>query len=147
LRYGGKCISSEKRICYFNDLPNLKETKKLIKLEMNKTKEVIVRCKGDMHHSEIPPDVLRALNEGIGETITLAEWLAIDMPTLLRSILPGVEFAEATEQLGKFADGLAGEGVTVRLKKIGEAFFHATRNHPRRTFIYEALGSHRSDMV
>lgn len=57
------------------------------------------RRKGAMRRSEIPPDVLRALNEGREETITLVEWLAIDMPTLLRSISPGVGLSEVAVQL------------------------------------------------
>ena len=46
------------------------------------------RRKGATRRADIPPDVLRALNEGREETITLAEWLAIDMPSLLRSKTP-----------------------------------------------------------
>ena len=103
--------------------------------------------KGAMRRSEIPSDVLQALNEGREETITLVEWLAIDMPTLLRSILPGVGLAEAREELGKAADSLADQGVTTRLKRIGELLFMATRDHPRRSEIYEALARHQADMV
>ena len=69
-----------------------------------------------MRRSDIPPDVLRALNEGREETITLVEWLAIDMPTLLRAILPGVGLAEACEEIGIAADRVANEGVTRRLR-------------------------------
>ena len=46
------------------------------------------RRKGSLRMADIPLDVLKALNEGREETITLVEWLAIDMPTLLRSISP-----------------------------------------------------------
>ena len=105
------------------------------------------RRKGAVSRSQIPPDVLQALNQGREETITLAEWLAIDMPTLLRSILPGVGLAEVCEELGQEADRLNGEGVTKRLKGIGEALFVWTKNHPKRSEIYEALASHQSDMV
>jgi len=105
------------------------------------------RRKGAMRIADIPPDVLRALNAGREETITLIEWLAIDMPALLRTILLGVGLAEAREELVNVADGLAGEGVTVRLKQIGEALYKAIRNHPRHAEIYEALASHSSDMV
>ena len=105
------------------------------------------RRKGAMRIADIPPDVLRALNEGREETITLVEWLAIDMPTLLRSILPGVGLAEAGDELGKVADGLAGEGVTVRLKSIAAALFEATQRHSGRAEGFEALATHASDMV
>ncbi len=105
------------------------------------------RRKGSMRRSDIPPDVLKALNEGREETITLVEWLAIDMPTLLRSVLPDVGLAEAREDLGRAADGLAGEGVTKRLKGIGKAVFVATRDHPKRSEIHERMAGHKSDMV
>ena len=105
------------------------------------------RRKGAMRRSEIPPDVLQALNEGREGTITLVEWLAIGMPTLLRWVLPEVGLAEAGDEIGKTADGLANEGVTRRLKGIGEALFMVTQRHPRGTESYEALASHTSDMV
>ena len=43
------------------------------------------------------------------------------MPTLLRSILPCVGLAKFSEELVKFAESLAGEGVAIRERKIGEA--------------------------
>ena len=71
------------------------------------------RRKGAVRRSAIPPDVLRALDEGREETMTLVEWLAIDMRALLRSILPDVGLAEARGQLdggnggtgGRWGDG------------------------------------------
>ena len=88
------------------------------------------RRKGAVRRSEIPPDVLRALNEGTEETITLVEWLAIDMPTLLRSVTPQVGLSEVGDELGSAADSLADKGVTVRLRGIGEALFAATQHSP-----------------
>ena len=105
------------------------------------------RRKGAMRMLEIPPDVLRALNEGREETITLVEWLAIDMPTLLWTILPDVRLAEARDQLHKAAEDLVDKGMTVRLKGIGKALFEATRHHPRRGELFDSLAGHTSDMV
>ena len=114
---------------------------------MNKKRQVPPRRKGAVRRSDIPPDVLRALNEGREETITLVEWLAIDMPTLLRSILPSVGLKYLREELGELADGLAHKGVTERLKGIGRALFEATKNHPKRSEVFQALATHKSDMV
>ena len=105
------------------------------------------RRKGAVRRSDIPPDVLQALNEGREETITLAEWLAIDMPTLLRSVLPEIGLEETGDELGRAADALADEGVTRRLRGIGQALFRATRNHTRRSEIVASLDGHGSDMV
>ena len=114
---------------------------------MEKNMKPASRRKGAMRRSDIPPDVLQALNEGREEPITLAEWLAIDMPTLLRSVLPDVGLGEESEELGNVADSLASEGVTRRLKGIGNALFLPTKNRPNREEIYEALSTHTSDMV
>ena len=105
------------------------------------------RRKGAVRRSDIPPDVLRALNAGREETITLAEWLAIDMAALLRSILPDVGLADAADQLGEVADGLADEGTMVRLRGIGRALYAATEQRPKSPQIFEAVAGHQSDMV
>ncbi len=105
------------------------------------------RRKGAIRRSEIPPDVLRGLNEGREETITLVEWLAIDIATLLRAIVPDVGLVEARDQLEEVAMSLASEGVTKRLKGIGEALFRVTQHHPKRREVFHTLASHGSDMV
>ena len=106
-----------------------------------------IRRKGSVRRSDIPPDVLKGLNDGTIETVTLVEWLAIDMSTLLRSILPGVGLSDAQDVLGETADRLAGEGVTRRLKGIGEILYQTIRDHPRRETVFEKLADHSSDMV
>ena len=106
-----------------------------------------VRRKGAVRRSDIPPDILEGLNEGRLETVTLAEWLAIDMSTLLRSILPAVGLADAEEALAEAVHRLAGEGVTRRLKGVGEALYTVTRDHPRRDTIFDGLAGHSSNMV
>ena len=105
------------------------------------------RRKGAVRRSDIPPDVLRALNEGRDETITLVEWLAVDMPTLLKSILELTGLVEVGGQLETAAIQLADKGVTERLRGIGQALFMATERHPDRVKIFEALATHTSDMV
>ena len=46
------------------------------------------RRKGARRISEIPPDVLEALNTGQTETVNLVEWLAVDRMVLLETVLP-----------------------------------------------------------
>ena len=94
---------------------------------------VAERRRGAVRRADIPPDVLRGLNEGRLETVTLVEWLAIDMAELARHAgLPDEVVAEA--------ERVAGEGVTRRLRAIGAAI-HRTRAD------LEPLASHSSDMV
>ncbi len=106
-----------------------------------------IRRKGSVRRSDIPPDVLKGLNEGRLETVTLAEWLAIDNSTLLRSILPALGLADAEEALAEAVHRLAGEGVTRRLKGVGEALYTVMRDHPRRETVFDNVANHPSDMV
>ncbi|MFN2557892.1 MAG: DNA alkylation repair protein [Nitriliruptorales bacterium] len=97
------------------------------------------RRKGASRRADIPPDVLDGLNRGELETVTLVEWLAIDMPTLLRHALADVG-VEAPLALTR-AEEVRGEGVTRRLRAIGAAL------QAEVPAAFEALASHRSDMV
>ncbi len=105
------------------------------------------RRKGYSRRSDIPADILGALNEGREETITLAEVLAIDMPQLLRHAARDVGLEEHRDWLGAQADGLASDGVMKRLAGIGTALFAVLDNHPERAEVYEALSTHPSDTV
>jgi len=85
---------------------------------------------GARRRSEIPGDVLSALNRGEIETANLVECLAIDMEALARAVVP--EVAGVARELG-------GEGVMARTRGIGEAL----RGHPE----LKRLARHRSDTV
>ena len=102
---------------------------------------------GAQRRSEIPPAVLAGLNAGELESVNLVEWLAIDMPTLLRNVAPEVGLADEAAALGAAADALAGLGIVKREKGIGAALFRALDGHPDRAAIFEALAAHTSDMV
>ena len=97
------------------------------------------RRKGASRIADIPPVVLDGLNRGELETITLVEWLAIDMPTLLRHALADVG-ADAPRALVR-AEAVRGEGVTRRLRAIAAALQDEVPD------AFEAFASHRSDMV
>ena len=97
--------------------------------------------------ADIPVEIGDALNRGRLETVTLVEWLAIDMVILLSNILPEVGLAEYTDRLVAQAHRVASCGVMCRLEKIGEVVYAVLKDHPHRTAIFESLATHTSDMV
>lgn len=106
------------------------------------------RRKGARRMSEIPPDVLAALNEGREETITLVEWLAVDMARLAGAVVPALRLGPAAEaSLIAAAQNLAKEPVTVRTRGMGAAIHAHLETHPMRGTALDALASHRSDLV
>ncbi len=107
----------------------------------------IPKRRGASRIADIPPNVLSALNAGRDETVTLVEWLAIDMPTLLGNVAPQVGLAEQSAQLVAMANDLAGQGVTRRIRGIGQALYDAMAAHPRRGDVFDALATHPSDMA
>jgi len=103
--------------------------------------------KGAPKRSEIPDEVLQALNQGKIQTVNLVEWLAIDMPFLLRNILTEIGWEEQINYLYDQSLKLQDQGITKRLKGIGKILFHALEEEENRTNIFEILASHTSDMV
>jgi 3-methyladenine DNA glycosylase AlkC/NTP pyrophosphatase (non-canonical NTP hydrolase) len=100
--------------------------------------------------AEIPPVVRRALDEGRDETRTLVEWLAVDQAQLLRHALPAAGFrAAAVERVVVAQRANAANGITARVKQAG-ALVHRLLGElttAARRRAYQALASHRSDMV
>ena len=105
------------------------------------------RRKGARRIAEIPPDVLRKLNAGRLETVTLVEWLAIDAAELARSIADEVGLGDVREELEGSAARLAADGVTRRLRGMGHVLFRTLAGRSDREDVFERLASHRSDMV
>lgn len=105
------------------------------------------RRKGARRISEIPPEVLSALNAGEEETITLVEWLAIDMAKLMRAIAPQVGLSRQQDELESLVLALSGLGITTRMKGTGAALRQVLSRLKSGTACLEQLASHRSDMV
>ena len=105
------------------------------------------RRKGAIRMADIPADVLQALNEGREETITLVEWLAIDMATLLGHVIPQVGLDGHGDELLETARELADEGITQRLKGIGRAIFEAAGSDAHYAATLDRLANHTSDMA
>ncbi|MDZ4831714.1 MAG: DNA alkylation repair protein [Phycisphaerae bacterium] len=59
----------------------------LLELPLGHMPPIVETRIGSSRRADIAPKVLRALNDGLEETRTLAEWLAIDQPRLLASAL------------------------------------------------------------
>ena len=105
------------------------------------------RRKGAARIADIPPDILTALNEGREETVTLVEWLAIDMATLMGNVAPQVGLAERSAELVLSAQALGGQGITKRMRAMGQALHGAMAEHPAGNSIFESLATHASDMA
>ena len=100
--------------------------------------------------ADIPPTVLAALNAGTEETVTLVEWLAIDVRRLARAVAP--EALGSSVAAGAFvaeADRLAPLGVSARSRGMGAAVHAAlaTLSAAARRRAFERLAGHASDMV
>jgi len=106
-----------------------------------------VRRKGALRMDDIPPEVLRALNEGRDETITLPEGLAIDHRALMRCLIGDAGLQAGRAQIEAGVDALAGKGVVQRVIGAGRVLFEALDGYPDRAAVYERIASHRSDMV
>lgn len=105
------------------------------------------RRKGSIRMADIPPDVLRALNEGREETITLVEWLAIDAGALLRFIAPDAGLGTLSGEVERTVKRLEGKSITERLRLVGEDLHAMASSLPNREEVFEALAGHTSDMV
>lgn len=101
--------------------------------------------KGARRMSEIPPAVLRALNRGEEETITLVEFLAVDVRALVRHALRGAGLDAFVRP------ALAGVGRTLSqmetIALIGRNLFAAADAAGRVSEVREMLARHRSDTV
>ncbi len=94
--------------------------------------------------SEIPPAVLRALNEGREETRTLVEWLAIDPATLLRHVLRDIGLGREAARLGRAFAPHRGTGISHRTRVVGR-ILHDGLPAARRRAAFARLSKHPSD--
>jgi len=102
--------------------------------------------KGARRMSEIPPAVLRALNEGREETRTLVEWLAIDTATLLRHVLRDVGLGREAARLGRTFAQHRRAGISHRTRVVGR-ILHEGLPAARRRAAFRRLSKHPSDMA
>ncbi len=97
--------------------------------------------------AEIPPRVLRDLNAGRAETITLVEWLAIDIEKLARAAALDGGFEDIVEELTGHARRLKRLGILQRTEGMGAALHAVAQTHPKRLSLLNGAASHTSDSV
>jgi 3-methyladenine DNA glycosylase AlkC len=103
--------------------------------------------KGARRISEVPPEVLAALNRGETATVNLVEWLALDQRVMVRHVLPAVGLKSAVAGALAACEAERKPSAMVLLKAIGrhlsgEIELKATPRSP-----FGKLLEHPSDVV
>jgi 3-methyladenine DNA glycosylase AlkC len=114
---------------------------------MTAKREETPRRKGARTMADIPPEVLKALNEGRTETVNLVEWLAVDPVALLRNAARDVGLDAHLSALMATVEPLAAEGVTARTRGVGQALHDVLADLDEGEQTFERLATHGSDMV
>ncbi len=104
--------------------------------------------RGYSSRAAVPKAVLARLNRGEEPTLTLSEWLAVDLGVLARSVIRECADAEVADSTGALADRLAGEGVGVMARhRAIAAHLHAAVGAARaRRKLIAFLGAHVADI-
>ncbi|GAA4439578.1 DNA alkylation repair protein [Bremerella cremea] len=104
--------------------------------------------KGAVRRSEIPSNVVTALNRGELETVNLVEFLIVDHVKLFRAVRPSLDLDDrAAKQIAATLKRLADEGVMQRLVQTGIAFHESLPDADRREVVYQQLAGHTSDTL
>ena len=101
--------------------------------------------KGAFSIALIPPEVLRALNGGLLETVNLNEFLALELPQLARSVAGHIGLDPASERL---VDTLAMLGAFKPMQRhghIARALYDLAAQHAERDAVAHRLVTHPSD--
>jgi 3-methyladenine DNA glycosylase AlkC len=106
-----------------------------------------VKRKGARRMSEIPADVLAALNAGEYETANLVEWLALDQRVLLANVLREFRLQRLAAEIEADIDQIKKPTAMSLVRTIGVALARLVKveSSPRSAFV--RLSRHRSDIV
>jgi 3-methyladenine DNA glycosylase AlkC len=97
--------------------------------------------------SEIPPEVLAALNRGELETANLVEWLATDQRQLARVVLPAVGLAKALDDVLAAVAAIAKPTAMQQTRIIGLTLSRVVEVKASPRSAYQRLLKHPSDVV
>ncbi len=101
--------------------------------------------KGAKRRSDIPAEVLAALNRGEIATANLVEWLAIDMSQLCRHVLEDIGQSKIPGGWLKGIDDLCKLGILQKTEQIAAAIGQLWSEEADRTTKLTALAAHPSD--
>ncbi len=103
--------------------------------------------KGAQRISDIPPDVLQALNEGRIESVNLVEWLAVDQEQLLEAVLPALGLKTALRPALDSIAALAKPGQLASLSAIATTLLAHLPQGQKGESVFAKLATHPSDIV
>ena len=109
--------------------------------------EHLLGRKGAARIALIPPEVLAALNAGRIATVNLNEFLAIDLPLLVRNVARDVGLDPDAERLQDTLAMLAAFAPVRRHLHVARALYDLARPRADRDAVAHALATHASDVA
>jgi len=103
--------------------------------------------KGAARIALIPPEVLEALNAGRIPTVNLNEFLALDLPALVRNVARAIGLDPSAERLHDTFAMLPAFPPVKRHLHIARALYDLAEPRPDRDRIAHALATHPSDVA
>lgn len=103
--------------------------------------------KGAARIELIPPEVLQALNEGLVPTVSLIEFLALDLPRLTRNVARHIGLDGGQERLGDTFAMLEAFSKVKRHEHVARALYDIAQPREDRDAIAHALATHPSDIA
>ncbi len=97
--------------------------------------------------SEIPPAVLKQLNQGKRETGNLVEWLAVDQGLLMSNVFPEIGLGEHVASIQNVIRSLKTPTATKQTSAIGKTLAELHQGKKGISPALGAMSSHPSDVV
>ena len=107
----------------------------------------LLQRRGAARIALIPAEVLEALNQGLVPTVSLNEFLALDLARLARSVAGHIGLDPGAERLHDTLAMLGAFKPVRRHHHIALALYDLAAAHPRRDEVANALATHASDIA